>query len=137
MTDSAAMRLKVELDAMRIARRADHKECARLTARVAELEQEVARLQTAPPGVWGALIEAVSKLRGRWSYADDCDHKRSSCEEIGCFGSIFRAYEAAVREPTRLAEGTRDETAERRCADCDVPIEIGWVCRACGAEVTR
>jgi hypothetical protein len=44
MTDKAAADLKIALDAMRMARAEDAKLCARLTARVAELEEEVAQL---------------------------------------------------------------------------------------------
>ncbi len=47
MTDRDATQLKIELDAMRLARAEDAKTCARLTARVKELEVEAASLKHA------------------------------------------------------------------------------------------
>lgn len=47
MTDKAAADLKVALDAMRLARAEDAKLCARLAARVKELEAEFERLRSA------------------------------------------------------------------------------------------
>jgi hypothetical protein len=47
MTDRDATELKIQLDAMRMARAEDAKTCARLTARVKELEAEVASLRHA------------------------------------------------------------------------------------------
>jgi hypothetical protein len=67
MTDMAAADLRLQLDAMRAARAEDAKACARLTARVKELEAEVASLAHARD-YWvakaGELAEATMAAHG-------------------------------------------------------------------------
>jgi hypothetical protein len=96
---------KPKRDAMSMARAEDHRSCARLTARVKELEAEVARWRTetrAPPlPIAGCTCHA--------------------CE-------VLRRHQMEAR---RFAEGTRDEKAAR-CAGCLVPVDDGLiVCAAC------
>jgi hypothetical protein len=103
MTDRDASALQCQLDAMRLARAEDAKTCARLTARVKELEAEVER--THPP------------LPVKGCSCGGCDLIRRARED----------------EQPKLAEGTRDEKvnrcdvcavpvsnlAARRCDACD------------------
>ena len=108
MTDKAAADLKVALDAMRLARAEDHKACARLTARVKELEKAADLVRDilctvhpshlAPHGALGRIAEAVS--------FDPAAYER------------YRSGYGGARE---FAEGTRDEKSER-CDDCGVPL---------------
>ena len=82
MTDKAAAGLKVELDAMRLARAEDAKLCARLEARVKQLEGEVASLKHSRDH-WlaeaGEQADAVMRAHGmlaegtRYETTERCD----------------------------------------------------------------
>jgi hypothetical protein len=101
MTDRDASALQSQLDAMRLARAEDHKTCARLTARVKELEAEV---------------DSLKHAGDHWI-----------AEAAGQADAVMRAH-------GMLAEGTRDEKAER-CDDCGVPLpgaRLGSLSLYCG-----
>jgi hypothetical protein len=108
MTDRDATQLRIELDAMRMARAEDHRSCARLTARVKELEAEVASLKHAKDWWMGKTAEcADAVLRAG---------KPSDGERMEALTALLEADKA------KLAEGTRDETV-RRCTRCNCPVD--------------
>jgi hypothetical protein len=112
MTDKAAADLRIQLDAMRMARAEDAKTCARLTARVKELEAEVA--------------QAKSDLDvHRWAIHDSgiLDGDNVSLKRLMVEALRRKGYEFSSGY-TGLADGTRDEKAAR-CWVCSVPIPNG------------
>lgn len=77
---------------------------------VQAVREQVAAWTEYSEGLRGALerVQALLKASG---WRADCDHKRRSCEEIGCNGQFFRAAEG-VAEQALAAPSL--ETAERR-----------------------
>ena len=110
--DRSAADLKADLDAMRTARVADNKTCARLTERVKELEEMI-----------GAVVREIGAVHP------------SHLVQHSSLGRIARVVGYVDDEP-RLAEGTRDEVPPARCARCGVAIGVRFdFCQACAVEV--
>ena len=117
MTDPRNDCLAMQLQAMRAARDEDAKTCARLTARVKELERRESAVRDilltvhashlAPHGALGKIASVVGFDPDTWS-----------------------RYRSSQEAPI-LAEGTRDETATR-CQLCKVPCAVTSQHGLCG-----
>jgi len=105
MTAKSASDLAIEIDAMRLAREQDHKECARLTARAKELE---------------TILRDGHSVTRHVDTHGICAWRRH----------VERVVGQVRDEAPRLADGTRDEEA-MRCILCRTPIERGDLCRPC------
>jgi hypothetical protein len=92
-------------DGMKLARAEDHRACARLTARVKELEAEVAR--THPP------------LPVKGCACSGCDLIRRAREDEGPVLAEGTRYEKAARCDCRCGCRVPVNRAQRICAKCE------------------
>lgn len=125
-THATATQLATELDAMRRARAEDEKTCARLTARVKELEAEVAKLRSFSSG--------KVTVRGSYSCAGEHTWVQGNDPE---FQGCNRCPAERTTPLAQIAEGTRNEVAEHRCPRCFTPQLSPGPCGPCvrGAQL--
>jgi hypothetical protein len=119
---------KPKRDAMRLARAEDHRSCARLTARVKELEAEVASLRRHDGG--------RVTVRGAYSCADEHAWVQGNDPIFQVCNRCPAERVMPLAKVEQLAEGTRDEKAAR-CGACKVPCAVTsqhGLCGMCESE---